>query len=235
MRSNGAAGALCRRFGFGWKTGAGLAIERAVVETSHNVPNTVIVRKFTERPVLHGSGNFTQFKGRPSKFKSHPNFVPGVFTYVRSSGDAAVRRHSRWLKRQKGELDTTSGSATPNDTRELQEPPNESPNMDTCAAQDDVVDENSVDLQQIENENPDEDICATQDDAAYQDSLQLQQPEKSRSKSGLDGAAAIRKSADKESCAIEGVEDEEEPELKGLSPDESDEELPSEPLPIPLT
>ncbi|XP_070387431.1 uncharacterized protein [Dermacentor albipictus] len=38
-------------------------------------------------------------------------------------------------------------------------------------------------------------------------------------------------SADKESGIIEGVEDDEEPELKGLSPDESDEELPSEPLP----
>ncbi|XP_075737926.1 uncharacterized protein LOC142777428 isoform X2 [Rhipicephalus microplus] len=42
-------------------------------------------------------------------------------------------------------------------------------------------------------------------------------------------------SADKESCVIEGVDDDEEPELKGLSPDESDEELPSEPLPIPDT
>ncbi|KAL3205570.1 hypothetical protein MRX96_040748 [Rhipicephalus microplus] len=31
------------------------------------------------------------------------------------------------------------------------------------------------------------------------------------------------------------VDDDEEPELKGLSPDESDEELPSEPLPIPDT
>ncbi|KAH6947703.1 hypothetical protein HPB50_020783 [Hyalomma asiaticum] len=40
---------------------------------------------------------------------------------------------------------------------------------------------------------------------------------------------------DKESGIIEGVEDDEEPELKGLSPDESDEELPSEPLPVPDT
>lgn len=31
------------------------------------------------------------------------------------------------------------------------------------------------------------------------------------------------------------MEDDEEPELKGLSPDESDEELPSEPLPVPDT
>ncbi|KAL1475026.1 hypothetical protein MTO96_037584 [Rhipicephalus appendiculatus] len=119
----------------------------------------------------------TFIAGRPSKFKSHPDFVPSVFTDVKSSGDAAVRRHGRWLKRQKGELDTTAGSATPNDTPELQEPPNENPNMDTGASQDDTVDENSVELQQTENENPDEDTGAIQDDAAYQDSLELQQPE----------------------------------------------------------
>ncbi|KAH8018761.1 hypothetical protein HPB51_012080 [Rhipicephalus microplus] len=115
--------------------------------------------------------------GRPSKFKNHPDFVPSVFTYVRSRGDAAVRRHSRWWKRQKGELDTTATSATPNDTPELQDPPNENLNMDTSAAQDGVLDENSVDLQQLENENPDEGLDATKDDVPDQDSMELQQPE----------------------------------------------------------
>ncbi|KAH8010181.1 hypothetical protein HPB51_025616 [Rhipicephalus microplus] len=115
--------------------------------------------------------------GRPSKFKNHPDFVPSVFTYVRSRGDAAVRRHSRWWKRQKGELDTTATSATPNDMPELQDPPNENLNMDTSAAQDGVLDENSVDLQQLENENPDEGLDATKDDVPDQDSMQLQQPE----------------------------------------------------------
>nr|XP_037286902.1 uncharacterized protein LOC119179890 [Rhipicephalus microplus] len=115
--------------------------------------------------------------GRPSKFKNHPDFVPSVFTYVRSRGDAAVRRHSRWWKRQKGELDTTATSATPNDTPELQDPPNENLYMDTSAAQDGVLDENSVDLQQLENENPDEGLDATKDDVPDQDSMELQQPE----------------------------------------------------------
>ncbi|KAL3195695.1 hypothetical protein MRX96_001817 [Rhipicephalus microplus] len=76
-----------------------------------------------------------------------------------------------------GELDTTATSATPNDTPELQDPPNENLNMDTSAAQDGVLDENSVDLQQLENENPDEGLDATKDDVPDQDSMELQQPE----------------------------------------------------------
>ncbi|KAL3219118.1 hypothetical protein MRX96_050530, partial [Rhipicephalus microplus] len=75
------------------------------------------------------------------------------------------------------ELDTTATFATPIDTPELQDPPNENLNMDTSAAQDGVLDENSVDLQQLENENPDEGLDATKDDVPDQDSMELQQTE----------------------------------------------------------
>ncbi|XP_077533318.1 uncharacterized protein LOC144145537 isoform X2 [Haemaphysalis longicornis] len=38
--------------------------------------------------------------GAPSTFMSHPDWVPTVFNYARSPGEAGVKRHSRWMKRR---------------------------------------------------------------------------------------------------------------------------------------
>ncbi|XP_070377472.1 uncharacterized protein [Dermacentor albipictus] len=38
--------------------------------------------------------------GRPSKLINHPDYVPTAFTYSKTPGEAAVRRHNRCVKRQ---------------------------------------------------------------------------------------------------------------------------------------
>ncbi|XP_070378554.1 uncharacterized protein [Dermacentor albipictus] len=38
--------------------------------------------------------------GRPSTFKNHPDYVPNMFCYKRTPGQAGADRHSRWLKNQ---------------------------------------------------------------------------------------------------------------------------------------
>ncbi|XP_065291762.1 uncharacterized protein [Dermacentor albipictus] len=49
--------------------------------------------------------------GRPSNFSKHPDYVPSVFTYARSVGAGAVRRHRRWLNRQDTECATSCTSS----------------------------------------------------------------------------------------------------------------------------
>ncbi|XP_037582892.1 uncharacterized protein LOC119466448 isoform X1 [Dermacentor silvarum] len=38
--------------------------------------------------------------GQPSTFSNHPDYVPNVFCYTRTPGQAGADRHSRWLKKQ---------------------------------------------------------------------------------------------------------------------------------------
>ncbi|XP_075559361.1 uncharacterized protein LOC142590842 [Dermacentor variabilis] len=38
--------------------------------------------------------------GRPSTFKNHPDYVPNMFCYTKTPGQAGADRHSRWLKNQ---------------------------------------------------------------------------------------------------------------------------------------
>ncbi|KAH7967031.1 hypothetical protein HPB49_021536 [Dermacentor silvarum] len=48
--------------------------------------------------------------GRPSKFATHPDYVPTIFTYRKAGSDADVRRHNRASQRQESQRAATVAS-----------------------------------------------------------------------------------------------------------------------------
>ncbi|XP_077511942.1 uncharacterized protein LOC144122782 [Amblyomma americanum] len=125
----------------------------------------------------------TELTGRPSKFENHPDFVLSVCNYVRSPGDAAVLRHSRWLTRHKGELETPARAAkrrvaAPDDMAEFQQPANGNRDLDTNATQDNRADEDSVALQSSANQIADVATSSPRDvTTAQEDTAELQETE----------------------------------------------------------